>query len=129
MRFFKALLDLLGIDDILPAEQYARDKWPQQIATFETVFAGKTRDEWQSLLEGTDACFAPVLTLEEAPAHEHMRARSTFVEVGGITQPAPAPRFSRTASDISRPAAEQTADIRGVLADWGLNDADIDALE
>ncbi len=128
-RFFKALVELLGIDDIPPAEQYARDKWPQQIVRFEAVFAGKTRAEWQSLLEGTDACFAPVLTLDEAPVHQHLRARNTFIEVGGITQPAPAPRFSRTASEISRPASEQISDIRGVLADWGLKDADIDALE
>jgi alpha-methylacyl-CoA racemase len=127
-RFFKSLLDSLGIEDISLAEQHAQDKWPQQIARLETVFAGKTRDEWCESLEGTDACFAPVLSLAEAPYHEHNKARATFVEMDGITQPAPAPRFSRTTSEIKQPPAAIDADIRGVLADWGLSDSEIDKL-
>lgn len=127
-RFFTTLIDLLGIEDIKPGEQYAQQKWPQQIERFEAVFASKTRDHWCTLLEGTDACFAPVLTLAEAPQHEHLRARKTFIEVAGITQPAPAPRFSRTVSEISQPATGQTSDLRGVLSEWGLAESDIDEL-
>jgi alpha-methylacyl-CoA racemase len=125
-RFFEMLLKLLGVEDISPAEQHAHNKWPQQIARLETVFARKTRAEWCELLEGTDACFAPVLSLAEAPAHEHNRARATFVDIDGITQPAPAPRFSRSTSEIKQPSAAITADIRSVLLDWGLSDSDID---
>jgi alpha-methylacyl-CoA racemase len=127
-RFFKTLIESLGIDDISPAEQYASNKWPEQIKRFEKIFAGKTRDEWCELLEGTDACFAPVLSLAEAPQHDHNVARGTFVEIDGITQPAPAPRFSRTASEISQAAAATSPDLRGVLSDWGLAESEIDEL-
>lgn len=127
-RFFKALLESLGIDDIELTEQYDRSKWPIHLERLESVFASKSRDEWCALLEGTDACFAPVLSLAEAPDHEHNKARKTFVDVGGITQPAPAPRFSRTASEIGQAASEMNPDVRGVLADWGLSDSEIDQL-
>ena len=127
-RFFKALLESLAIDDIDLAEQYDKSKWPEQVERFVTVFASKTRDEWSELLEGTDACFAPVLSLSEAPQHEHNKARGTFVDVNSITQPAPAPRFSRTASEISRAPADSSDDMRAALTDWGLSSADIDNL-
>lgn len=127
-KFFKVLLDSLGIDDIELAEQHDQQKWPQHVDRFAAVFASKTRDEWCALLEGSDACFAPVLTLAEAPAHEHNRARATFIDVDGITQPAPAPRFSRTASGIKHPPPTTSDDIRSALADWGLSDSDIDEL-
>ena len=127
-RFFKALLDSLGIDDIDLAEQHDQSKWPQQVERFETVFANKTRDEWCALLEGSDACFAPVLSLAEAPEHEHNKARSTFVNVDGITQPAPAPRFSRTVSEIKQAPVGTSDDIRRVLTDWGLSESEIDNL-
>ena len=126
--FFNALLDSLGIDDIELAEQHDKNKWPSQIERFESVFAEKTRDEWCTLLEGSDACFAPVLSLAEAPAHEHNKARKTFVTVDGITQPAPAPRFSRTASAIQQAPATISDDLRGVLTEWGLSDSAIDEL-
>lgn len=127
-RFFESLIDTLGIDDIKLSDQYARHKWPQQIEQFENIFIGKTRDEWCELLEGTDACFAPVLSLAEAPAHEHVKSRDTFINIAGITQPAPAPRFSRTTSQVSQPAAGQTSDVRAVLSDWGLSEPEIDEL-
>lgn len=127
-KFFKSLLDSLGIDDIKLAEQHDQQKWPQHIEQFERVFANKTRDEWCELLEGTDACFAPVLSLTDALNHEHNKARETFVDIDGITQPAPAPRFSRTASEINQPPAATSGDIRGVLSNWGLSDSDIDNL-
>ena len=127
-RCFKALIELLGIDDIDLKEQHDKSIWPQQIERFETIFAGKTRDEWCALLEGTDACFAPVLTLTEAPNHAHNIARGTFVDVEGVIQPAPAPRFSRTASEISQAPDGTVADMRAVLKDWGLPASDIDNL-
>ena len=127
-RFFKALIDLLGIDDIDMNEQHDKSKWPQQIERFEAIFAGKTRDEWCALLEGTNACFTPVLTLTEAPNHAHNKARGTFVDVDGVMQPAPAPRFSRTASEISQAPDGRAADMRTVLKDWGLPASDIDNL-
>jgi len=127
-RFFKVLIELLGIDDIDLNEQHDKRKWLQQIERFETIFAGKTRDEWCALLEGTDACFAPVLTLTEAPNHAHNKARNTFVDVDGVMQPAPAPRFSRTASEISQSPTGARSDIRTVLIDWGLSESEIDNL-
>jgi alpha-methylacyl-CoA racemase len=124
-RFFKALVELLDIDDISLDSQHDMHLWPQQIERFESVFASKSRDEWCALLEGTDACFAPVLSLVEAPQHAHNQARETFVDVDGIIQPAPAPRFSRTASEIrSAPAARSELNQKA-LVDWGLSDAEI----
>ena len=127
-RFFKALTESLDIDDIDFAEQHDQGKWPTHIKRFESVFASKTRDEWCDLLEGTDACFAPVLSLKEAPQHRHNKAREVFIEVDGVTQPAPAPRFSRTASEISQAPAATSSDIRSVLSAWGLSDSEIDIL-
>ncbi len=127
-RFFKALIESLDIDDIDLAEQHDQSKWPTHINRFESVFSSKTRDEWCDLLEGTDACFAPVLSLKEAPQHRHNKARDTFINVEGITQPAPAPRFSRTASEISQAPAATNSDISNVLSAWGLSDSEIDSL-
>jgi alpha-methylacyl-CoA racemase len=127
-RFFKALIESLKVHDIDLAEQHDKSKWPTHIERFEAVFASKTRDEWCELLEGTDACFAPVLSLSEAPNHEHNKARGMFVEVDGITQPAPAPRFSRSTSEISQSPENTSTDVRDVLSGWGLSDADIDIL-
>jgi alpha-methylacyl-CoA racemase len=80
------------------------------------VFKTKSRDEWCRIMEGTDICFAPILTMKEAPSHPHMAARGVFVTRHGVTQPAPAPRFSRTPSAI-RDAAK--ADIADVTSEWG----------
>jgi alpha-methylacyl-CoA racemase len=79
------------------------------------VFKSKTREEWCKIMEGTDICFAPILTMAEAPKHPHMAAREVFVERHGVTQPAPAPRFSRTPSAIREPVK---ADLGDVLAAW-----------
>lgn len=95
----------------------------------ERRFRSKTRDEWCRLLEGTDACFAPVLSMAEAPAHPHNRARSTFIEVEGVVQPAPAPRFSRTVPPPPRPPEAEGGGGREALPDWGLGPDEIEALE
>ncbi|MCB1259218.1 MAG: CoA transferase, partial [Acidimicrobiales bacterium] len=84
------------------------------------IFKTKTRDEWCAVMEHTDVCFAPVLSMVEAPAHPHNVHRQTFVEVDGVTQPAPAPRFSRTPGEIQRPPAHPGQHTDEALADWGM---------
>jgi alpha-methylacyl-CoA racemase len=113
--FYAALLDGLGLTGPLPA-QYDRDGWPALRAQFAARFASRTRDEWTAVFAGTDACVAPVLSPREAPAHPHNRARETFVEVDGVTQPAPAPRFGRTPAPAPAPLAPAT--VEEILAGW-----------
>jgi alpha-methylacyl-CoA racemase len=113
-RFFAALLKSMAITEISPDDQYVTESWPEQEAIFERVFKSRTRDEW-----------APVLSLAEAPGHAHNETRKTFVSVDGISQPAPAPRFSRTPSEIRHGPAEPGADAYEVLARWGLGDEEI----
>lgn len=90
-----------------------------------SIFKSKTRDEWCQLMEGTDVCFAPVLSIGEAYEHHHNRARNAFIELDGKLQPAPAPRFSRTAPEVTKPPSYPGSDTDAVLADWGFGDADI----
>jgi len=119
-RFFRELLERLCITAIDPDAQHDTGKWPEHIACFEAAFASKTRAQWCELLEGSDACFAPVLTLAEAPSHPHNRARQTFIDVGGIVQPGPAPRFSRTQS-TARPVAKDAGEAaEALLVRWGV---------
>ena len=115
-KFYAELLALCEITD--PAFETDRmnpDRWPELTEKLAAVFARKTRAEWVALLEGTETCFAPVLDFDEAPGHAHNRARETFVSVAGVSQPAPAPRFSKTPGEISRPPptpGEHSAQIR-----------------
>ena len=99
-----------------------RTGWPQWKKKLAAVFKKKTRDQWCAILEGTDVCFAPVLTMGEAPDHPHNHARKTFVQHEGVTQPAPAPRFSRTPSAIQGPSPKPGEHTAEVLSDWGLDD-------
>jgi alpha-methylacyl-CoA racemase len=129
-KFHAELLRLLDIDPESMPPQMDRDRWPEAKARLAERFRTRTRDEWCSLLEGTDSCFAPVLSMEEAPDHPHNRARAAFVEVDGLKQPAPAPRFSRTRlAPPTPPEARGAADIRGVLEEWGVGAADIAAAQ
>ncbi len=96
------------------------DAWPALGDRLAAVFATRTRDEWCAMLEGSDACFAPVLDRDEAPDHPHLRARATFVAVDGVVQPAPAPRFSRTPAATPRPIAERP-DAADVLSAWSVD--------
>ena len=118
-RFFKVLLKKLEIDDFDLADQHDKSKWNELQSLFEAVFKTRTRDEWCELLEGTDACFTPILGISEAMEHPHMKARGTFVSVGGVKQAAPAPRFSRTPSEIRTAAGHVEPDARQVLEQWG----------
>ena len=127
-EFYDAFLKLTGLDAEALPKRMDRARWPELTARFQRLFLTKTREEWCALLEGTDACFAPVLTLEEAPAHPHMVARGALAANRGIHQSGPAPRFSRTPGALSRPPPAPGEDTRAALADWGLDGAKIDVL-
>jgi alpha-methylacyl-CoA racemase len=124
-KFYAELCERIGIDAKALPHQNDRSHWPELKARFAEVFKTKTRDEWCALLEGTDACFGPVLSLEEAPTHRHNVARGTFVEYDGVTQPAPAPRFSRTPGAIQRPPAAVGEHTDEALRDWGFGAGEI----
>jgi alpha-methylacyl-CoA racemase len=127
-QFYAELLQRLGLaGETLPA-QHDRAGWPMLRERFAAVFRTKTRDEWVAAFEGSDACFAPVLTFSEARADAHNAARGTFVEADGIAQPAPAPRFSRTPGAIRGAPPERGQHGRAALADWGFSEEQIGEL-
>jgi alpha-methylacyl-CoA racemase len=125
-KFHAELLQRLEIDPATLPPQHDRARWPEMKERMAAVFRTRTRDEWCARLEGTDACFAPVLSMDEAADHPHNLARNAFIEVGGIRQPAPAPRFGTT--QLEPPKAPADVDTATVLADWGLDAAEISAL-
>ena len=127
-QFYGELLQRCGIDDPGFECQNDTSQWPELKQRLADVFKTRTRDQWCEILEGTDACVAPVLDWDEAPAHPHNRAREAFVEVDGVLQPAPAPRFSRTPAQT--PGSTRTADrdIQTLLADWGVDAQHLGAL-
>lgn len=127
-QFYALLLEKTGITDPAFAAQMDRAAWPRLREKLASVFATRTRADWCAVFEGADVCFAPVLDMDEAPAHAHNVARATFVEVAGVTQPAPAPRFSRTPGAVQGPAPAIGQHSREALADWGLSSSDIEAL-
>lgn len=127
-RFYELLLELTGATDPEFGAQMQRQSWPSLKQKFAALFRTRTRDEWCELLEGTDVCFAPVLDMGEAPLHPHNRARGTFIDIDGVTQPAPAPRFSRTAPQAGMPPAASGAHSAAILADWGWTAESIEAL-
>ena len=119
-QFYALLLEKAALSDEQFHAQMSRDDWPELKAKLAAVIKTKTRDEWCALMEGTDVCFAPVLSMAEAPEHPHNKARETFVEIEGVVQPAPAPRFSKTPGAIqgTAPGAGQHTD--EILQDWGI---------
>jgi alpha-methylacyl-CoA racemase len=128
-RFYQELLDKLGIDDPdLRNRQMDAARWPEFKEKLAAVFATKTQQEWIDVFADSDACFSPVLTPLEALRHAHARARDAYVDVEGITQPAPAPRFSRTPSRIQAPPSAPGADGETVLAEWGFSADEIAGL-
>ncbi|MEV0977489.1 CaiB/BaiF CoA-transferase family protein [Streptomyces sp. NPDC049915] len=116
-RFYDAFTDLLGIDGEVPARHEVA-RWGELSEAVAARFKARTQDEWTAVFEGSDACVAPVLSLREAPHHPHLAARSTFTDHGGITQPAPAPRFSATPATIRSGPARPGADTADVARDW-----------
>ncbi len=128
-KFYAELVQLLGLAEELPlGSQYDRSTWPQAREVLAARFRERTRDEWAAVFEGTDACVAPVLTLDEAVEHEHHRARGTFVDVAGVVQPGPAPRFSRTPGRVQRPPAIPGEHTDEVLVDWGFEPDEVERL-
>ncbi len=123
--FFANLLQAMSIDDIDPADQYDTKKWPRHHETLAREFRGRTRDEWSALLSGIDACAMPVLTLGEAAEHEHAKARGTYVDIDGVRQPGPAPRFSRTASEARRAPPDPREAARETMLQWGLGEDEV----
>ncbi|MET9211416.1 MULTISPECIES: CaiB/BaiF CoA transferase family protein [unclassified Nocardia] len=127
-RFWRNLLRIMGIDESEMPDQHDRSQWPSVHQRFTAIFLTRTRDEWCALADGQEACLAPVLSLAEAPRHAHLRARGTFVDIDGVVQPAPAPRFSRTPGMIQRPPPEPGEHTDEVLGDWGFLPAELAAL-
>jgi alpha-methylacyl-CoA racemase len=127
-QFYAELIEKLGLDSKDLADQMDRSQWAAQRELFAGRIKTKTREQWCEILEGSDACFAPVLSMEETLDHPHMRARNTFVEVAGALQPGPAPRFSRTTCEISCPPPHSGQHTDEALADWGISVPDIERL-
>jgi alpha-methylacyl-CoA racemase len=124
-RFYQELLAKLGLPDL---GQHDRARWPEMQALFENAFRAKTRDEWVRVFDGSDACFAPVLSWSEARRDAHNVSRRNFFTLGGIEQPSPAPRFSRTAASVRRAPPERGEAGAQALLDWGFNEIEIKAL-
>lgn len=127
-KFYAELLEKLDIDPDSMAPQMERESWPTMKEKLKSIFLTKTRDEWCAIMDNTDICFAPVLTLAEAPDYPHNKERNAFVDVEGVKHPAPAPRFSRTPSSIKGPAPKTGIHTEEVLRDWGISSDEIKAL-
>jgi alpha-methylacyl-CoA racemase len=135
-QFYDVLIDKLGLDRTrfegagfaAGVSQEVARQWSELKAELADVFSTRRRDEWCELLEGTDACFAPVLTMAETLEHAHIQARESFVDVGNVKQPAPAPRFSETPTAKPRPSPARGADARLVLQWAGYSEAEIESL-
>jgi len=129
-KFYELLLEKTGLkEDADFRQQMNQKKWPELKEKLATVFRSKTREEWCALMEGTDVCFAPVLSMSEAAEHPHNKARQTFINLNGVVQPAPAPRFSRTAPEVQGPPPTVGQDTDQALADWGFASDEISALK
>jgi len=122
-KFFAELCQRLQLGDLPP--QHDRARWPQMRRRLAETFKRKTRDQWCRVFEGSDACFAPVLSWSEARAHEHSRARAAYAELAKVAQPAPAPRFSRTRPELGRAPPERGEGGGEALADWGFDEREI----
>ena len=127
-QFYSVLIETLGLADEELPHQYDRPQWPAMKERFKAIFRNKTRDEWTARFSDLDACVWPLLTTWEAPSHPYLVEREVFVELEGMVQPAPAPRFSVTKSEISKPPSVPGADTDSALAAWGIDPDHIEAL-
>ncbi|MEM1231177.1 MAG: CaiB/BaiF CoA-transferase family protein [Pseudomonadota bacterium] len=127
-QFYALLVEKAQLDPERFGAQMDARQWPAMKAELATVFKTRTRDEWCEIMEGTDVCFAPVLSIFEAPEHPHAKARNSYLTVDGVLQPAPSPRFDRTPGAVRHGAPAAGADSRAVLADFGFAEDAIDAL-
>ena len=118
-KFHAELLEKLGLQESDIPNRMDKTRWVEHKKRLTELFLSRTRDEWCASMEGSDVCFAPVLSMAEAPQHPHMRERGTFVEIDGVIQPGPAPRFSRTPGQVQSPPANPGEHSEAILADWG----------
>ena len=128
-KFYAELLQLSGLQHAELPRQNDKNSWPAMNDRLAAIFRSKTRDEWCKIMEGSDVCFAPVLDMGEAPAHPHNKHRGTFVEVDGVVQPGPVPRFSRTPSAIQGPPAVAGQHTAEALRDWGFSGNEVEQLQ
>ena len=128
-KFYQLLREITPLEDSIFDDQLSRESWPEQKKALKEIFLKKTQQEWCDLMEGTDICFAPVLNMAEAPEHPHNKARDTFIELEGIIQPAPAPRFSRTVPEVYPAPAYVGEHTEEVLKSIGMQDSDIEDLK
>ena len=128
-KFFAELVRRLDLDPAYVSQQYDRSCWPRMRQDIAQRIAQRTRDEWSALLEGTDVCFAPVLSLQEAPTHAHALERQAFVQVDGFMQPSPAPRFERSVPEVPTPAPEVGEHTQAVLLEFGFTKQEVAALQ
>ncbi|MEV8047270.1 CaiB/BaiF CoA-transferase family protein [Streptomyces griseoluteus] len=127
-RFWRNFLAFIGLPEKDMPEQHDRSRWPDMRERIAAVLRTRSRDEWCASAQGQDVCITPVLSLAEAPHHPHLQERGTFIEVEGVVQPAPAPRFSRTPGAVRRPPARPGENTEEALSDWGFTAADLAAL-
>jgi len=128
-QFYSLLCQIAELDETIFGNQMSRDLWPEQKEAIKKIILDKTRDEWCELMEGTDVCFAPVLDMSEAPEHPHNVERKTFIDLEGVTQPAPAPRFSRTEPEVVSSPSVVGEHTEEVLTSIGFSDEDINTLK
>jgi len=128
-KFFAQLITLLGLSKEFIEDQNNFERWPEMRLALEATFKTKTRDQWVEIFEGTDACVMGIIDFTEAVEHPHNKARNTYIKINGQSQPAPAPKFSRTSCDIPSAPPAEGADTKAVLSDWGFDQNSIDDLE
>ena len=124
-QFYQRLMELAELDENTFGKQWDLEQWPLMREKLVEIFKRKTREQWCELMEGSDVCFAPVLSMNEAPQHPHNRERQSFITINGVTQPAPAPKFSRTPAQVQHPAPFPGADTDAVLAQHGYSTTQI----
>lgn len=124
-QFYALLIEKAGLDKRRFAAQHDASRWPDMAIEMEDVFKQRTRDEWCDIMEGTDVCFAPVLDYNEAATHPHNQARDTYIDVGGVTQPAPAPRFAEHSCAKPSAPSSEGHDTQSVLRDCGFSESDV----
>jgi alpha-methylacyl-CoA racemase len=124
-QFYELLREKAGLEKPSVQDRWAKETWPANRANLARIFKTKTQAEWCAIMEGSDVCFAPILDLDEAPRHPHNRERQTFVDVDGVVQPAPAPRFSRTPGAVQSAPPKAGEHSEAVLRDWGFSPQEI----
>jgi len=128
-QFFAEMIEKSGLPKSFIKDQNKPSKWPEMKIKMIETFKSKTRDEWAEIFEGSDACVAGIYDLHEAPLHPHNKSRNTYIDIDGVAQPAPAPRFSRSDCEVPKAPVKEGADTKEVLADFGFDQDAINELD